>query len=325
MRILKRKKRTREYYYLQHSFRTLKLARLNHKSDLAPQSLHSKLLGKASLGRQIGKTDFSENGKVITREKYIGKKLPPVGKLADVKRKFFEECYKQNLFKVLYKIKTGFQKEWSKYPKSIKDKVEEQIAIAFTYNTNAIEGSTITLEETHELLEHGITPNKPLRYTQESIAHEQVFLEILKKKENLSIPTLLRWHKKVFGETKKDIAGRFREYLVRIGAYIAPDWQNVNKLMKELIKFYRKNNRINPIELAARMHYKFEMIHPFGDGNGRVGRLLMNYILWHHKYPMLIIEYKKRKSYYKSLQKGEDGFVSYFIRRYLAVHKKYTG
>ena len=127
----------------------------------------------------------------------------------------------------------------------------------------------------------------------------------------------------MFGETKSDIAGRFRDYLVRIGAYLAPDWQNVRNLMNKLINFINKNSRkIHPVELAARAHYKFEKIHPFGDGNGRIGRLLMNHILWYAGYPMIIIEYKKRKSYYKALQRGEEGFVRYFIRRFLAIHRK---
>ena len=70
---------------------------------------------------------------------------------------------------------------------------------------------------------------------------------------------------------------------------------------------------MNPVELAVRAHYRFEKIHMFGDGNGRVGRLLMNYILWHEGCPILIIEYAKRKSYYRALEKDEAGFVRYFF------------
>jgi Fic family protein len=77
-----------------------------------------------------------------------------------------------------------------------------------------------------------------------------------------------------------------------------------------------------PVEIAGRAHFMFEKIHPFGDGNGRIGRLLLNCILWKNGYPMLIFEYRKRKAYYKALQRNEEGFTNYFIRRYVSVHKK---
>lgn len=273
----------RNYYYLQHSFR---------KED-----------------------------RVITKEKYLGKRIPK--NIEEIKRLFLEECRKAGLFELFEKIRKGFQKEWQKYPKSMKEKVKEQIAIAFTYNTNAIEGSTITLEETRELVEHKIAPNKPLMDIKETEEHVRVFLDMLKKKEKFDNKLILKWHKELFQYTKSDMAGRFREYLVRVGNYIAPDWQDVKYLMEELIKFYNKNKKMDAIGMAARMHYRFEQIHPFGDGNGRIGRLIINYILWYNKYPMLIIEYKKRKSYYKALQRNEDYFFNYFARRYLKVHKKY--
>lgn len=284
MRILKRKKGKKEYCYLQHSFR--------------------------------------KKGKVTTKEKYLGKTIPK--DIEKIKKTFLKECNKESfLFKSLEKIKNEFQKEWKRYPKSIKDKIKEQIAIAFTYNTNAIEGSTITLEETRELIEHKIAPNKPLRDIKETELHSIVFLKMLEKKEKFNIQLILKWHKELFKNTKPDIAGKFRKYNVRVGNYIAPDWHIVKSLMKDLIEFYNENKKMNSVELAARMHYIFEMIHPFGDGNGRVGRLIMNYILWHNQYPMLIIEYKKRKSYYRALQKGEDGFFNYFVRRFLKVYNKY--
>ena len=143
---------------------------------------------------------------------------------------------------------------------------------------------------------------------------------MLKKRERVSNKFILDWHKQIFGETKQDIAGNYRDYLVRVGIYRAPDWQDVKGLMNQLIKFINKS-KINPVELAAISHYRFEKIHPFGDGNGRIGRLLMNQILWHNQYPMIIIEYKKRKSYYKALSKDEQGFVNYFMRRYLSIHR----
>lgn len=283
MRIIKRKKGKKEYFYLQHSFR--------------------------------------KKGKVITKEKYLGTKIP--ADIEKIKEELVRE-QKEELYRKLEQIKENFQKEWGKLPQAAKDKEKEEIAVAFTYNTNAIEGSTITLEEAREIIYDKIAPNRPLKDIRETEKHSEVFLDMLKKKEKLSNAVLLRWHKEIFGETKKGIAGRYRNYLIRIGDHIAPDWQDVEKLMNRLVKFLNEA-RINAVEFAARAHYRFEKIHPFGDGNGRIGRLIMNHILWHNGYPMLVIEYKKRNSYYRALKKDEEGFVRYFIRRYLAVHKKRLG
>lgn len=280
MRIIKRKKGNKEYFYLQHSIR--------------------------------------KRGKIVTKEKYLGKDVPKNIKriIEDFRRELQTELYKK-----LEKIKKKFQIEWKKYPKSVKERIKEDLSIAFTYNTNAIEGSTITFEEAREIIHDKISPNKPLRDVKEAEAHSKVFLEIISKKEKITNSLVLRWHKQIFGETKQDISGKYRKYFVVIGKYIAPDWRKVNQLMKELVLFINKS-KMNPVELAARAHYMFESIHPFGDGNGRIGRLIMNHILWHAGYPMLIIEYKKRRSYYRAFLRGEDAFVSYFLRRYLAVHAK---
>ena len=257
--------------------------------------------------------------KVVKKEKYLGTKLPK--NLEDLKQEFLQEIQKE-LYEKLEKIKENFQKQWKELPESAKKKELEEISINFTYNTNAIEGSTITEHEAREIITHGLSVNKPLRDVKETEAHSNVFLGILKKKEKITNKLLLQWHQEIFGETKSDISGEFRHYNVRVGPYIAPDWQKVKKLMDEFIVYINKNKKVNPVELAARAHYKFESVHPFGDGNGRIGRLLMNQILWHAGYPILIIEYKKRSSYYKAFPKGEDYFVNYFIKRYLAVHKK---
>ncbi len=280
MRIIKRKKGQIEYFYLQHSYR--------------------------------------KEGRVITKELYLGKKIPE--NIEEIKGKLMHEPHKI-LFEKLEKIKMDFQNEWKKTPPSAKEKNLKEIAITFTYNTNAIEGSTITLEEARLILEDKIAPNKLIRDIHETESHSAVFLEMLKSKDKISDQLMLKWHKEIFRETKPDIGGIYRNYQVRVGPYLAPDWHKVKDLTAQLIDFINQSD-INSVELAARAHYIFEKIHPFGDGNGRIGRLLMNYVLWKNSYPMLVIEYKKRKSYYKALQQPEEGFAGYFIRRYLAVHKQ---
>ena len=260
-----------------------------------------------------------EGKKVITKEKYLGTEIPI--NIDEIMFAFKKEVQK-NVNRKLEAIKKNFQSEWKRIPESARKKELEEISIAFTYNTNAIEGSTITLEEAREIIHDKISPNKPLKDVRETEAHSKTFLQMLKKREKITKEILLIWHQNIFGETKPDIAGKFRDYLVRVGPHLAPDWQEVKDLMKNFMEFINKNKKMNPVELAGRTHYQFEKIHPFGDGNGRIGRLLMNFILWHKEYPMLIIEYKKRKSYYKALQKDEEHFVSYFLRRYLTFHKK---
>jgi Fic family protein len=280
MRILKRKKGGKEYFYLQHSFR--------------------------------------KDGKVTTKELYLGKQVPE--NIGEIKAKLAFEA-KEALSQKLEAIRNRFQEEWAKYPESAREREVLEIAIAFTYNTNAIEGSTITLEEARQILEDKVAPNKPLKDIRETESHAKVFLAMLKTEEKISETLLLKWHKGIFDETKPDIAGQFRSYMVRVGPYVAPSWRDLEKLMKQLITFVNQS-KLNPVEIAGRAHFMFEKIHPFGDGNGRIGRLLMNCILWKNGYPLLIFEYKKRKSYYKALQRTEEGFTNYFIRRYIAVHKK---
>lgn len=261
---------------------------------------------------------YRKSKKVIKKEKYLGLKIPK--NIEKIKIEFLKE-FQSDLNVKLNVIKDNFQKEWKKFPDSVKKRELEEISIAFTYNTNAIEGSKITLEETREIIKDKIAPNKPIRNIRETEAHNKVFLEMIEKKEKISINLLSKWHKEIFSDTKPEIAGKFRDYLVTIVNHIPPDSEEINKLMRALLNYINKS-KINPVELASRAHYRFEKIHPFGDGNGRIGRLLLNHILWLSGYPMLIIEYKKRASYYKALKRNEEGFVSYFIRRYLAVHKK---
>lgn len=265
---------------------------------------------------------FRKAGKPTHREFYLGTNLPD--EIEQIKETFLRRILNEEAFVKLGKIKKNFRHHWEKYPESIKKKVLIDFSIDFTYNTNAIEGSTITKEETEDIIKKKISPNKPVQDVLETIAHSKTFFMALDEKKPLSAKIILNWHYELFKETKQDIAGKIREYMVRVGDYTAPDWQDVPKLITEFFPWSSKNRKtMHPVELAARAHYKFEKIHPFGDGNGRVGRLIINNILKNGGYPMLIIDYKKRKSYYHALKKTENDFVNYLIRRYLSRHNEF--
>ncbi|MBU0758359.1 MAG: Fic family protein [Nanoarchaeota archaeon] len=265
---------------------------------------------------------FRKNGQVVSRKKYLGKEIPV--DIESIKIKFLQKCLKEDVFIKLDSIKKNFNRDWKKLPESIKKKNLIDLSVAFTYSTNAIEGSTITLEETDELIKKRISPNKPIDDVKETLSHSKLFLEVINSRSEFDLKTIKKWHKALFFETKPDIAGLIREYSVKVGNYRAPDWQDLKKLLKDYFDWIEQNNAtMHAVEFAARAHHKFEKIHPFGDGNGRIGRLIIALILRKYKYPIMIIPYKKRRTYYHALEKDENGFLLYFVRRYIAEFKDY--
>ena len=144
-----------------------------------------------------------------------------------------QQCLAEDVFIRLNKIKKTFNAEWKRYPESIKKKILLDLSVSFTYNTNAIEGSTITLDETEELLKKKISPNKPLKDVTETLNHSKAFFKIINNQNPLTLKFLLQCHNDIFSQTKLDIAGIIREYSVKVGDYRAPDWQDLDILLKE--------------------------------------------------------------------------------------------
>jgi len=287
--------------------------------------------------RRIGGQDYyyiehsyREGKTVHKKELYLGKSLPR--NLADVERKFLFEVYEQKWFKLFDSIKRNFSKEQKTIPPSLKEKEMKSFAIRFTYDSNRIEGSRLTLRETANLLEKDIAPKeKPLRDIKEAEAHEKVFNEMLGYGKPLSLQTVLYWHKKLFEATKQDIAGKVRQHQVAISGskFTPPLPSEIQPLLNEFFSWYGKNRqKLHPIELAALVHLKFVTVHPFADGNGRISRLMMNFILRKHGFPMLDIHYENRAGYYTALERSQlkrnDAvFLQWFFRRYVKEHKKY--
>ncbi len=268
--------------------------------------------------------------KVQKKEIYLGRKIP--SNIEEIKKNMLEDIYSKKWYSYVDKIKKNYSQNQRAIPKSIREKELENFVTIFTYDTQRIEGSTLTRRETADLLERGIAPkNKPMRDVLEAQAHRDLFFEILNSKKDLSLHEIMDWHWKLFGKTKPDIAGKLRTYPVVIGGskFIPPSPVEVYPMLTEFFKWYNKNkNKKHPIEIAALAHLKFVTIHPFGDGNGRISRLIMNFILGRKKYPMLDIPYDGRNSYYNALersqvQKEDRIFLQWFAKRYIKEHKRH--
>lgn len=184
---------------------------------------------------------------------------------------------------------------------------------AFTFNTNAIEGSEINSHEVREIIEEDKWPDKPKADIAETYGVKEALFFIRKTKEPLSLELIKKIHEMVF-KNSKPFAGQFRkpreEVVVRnvLGEILhegAPQ-SRVISLLKELVEWYKKYKSSYPaIVLSSVIHNQFENIHPFNDGNGRVGRILLNYVLLKHDLPPVNISLRNRSEYYKSLQAYE--------------------
>ncbi|MCH8329354.1 MAG: Fic family protein, partial [Nanoarchaeota archaeon] len=229
-------------------------------------------------------------------------------------------------------IKKAFSKEFFNLPRTSKERYIESFMITFTYNTNRIEGSTLTLKETADLLQEHITPrNKPIRDVKETEAHRKVFYDMMGYKKELSLAAILHWHKLLFHESDIEIAGNIRKHTVAIARSKVefPMAAELDTLLHEFFNWYRKvKDSLNPVILAALVHLRFVTIHPFSDGNGRISRLMMNFVLHSKGYPMLNIEYTNRNAYYNALErsqlKNDDHFFAqYVIKRYIKAYGEY--
>jgi Fic family protein len=285
--------------------------------------------------RRKGNQDYyylyhdSKKGKRKQREVYLGKAIPK--DIEERKKNFAIEIERGNWIPELEQIHENFKNMQKNIPKSIQEKNLESFSVKFTYNTQRIEGSALTLKDTALLLEYGLSPsNRPNNDIKETELHQKLFLKIIKQKDDLSLVLVKKWHKELFAQTKPEIAGLLRNYDVRISQseFIPPPYTSVNLLVSEFFTWYNVNKKkLNPVELAALVHLKFVTIHPFGDGNGRTTRLMINHVLNTFDYPLLDIDYADRRSYYNALEKSQTKdddlpFLQWFMKRYLKIHKK---
>lgn len=192
-------------------------------------------------------------------------------------------------------------------------KLRDQLEVEMTYNSNAIEGNSLTLRETYLVLQEGLTiKGKPLKDHLEAKDHKEAldFLYELVSQDHYTISEHLirQLHQLVVRETDTEFAGRYRTGSVIIGGadHTPPDAVDVPRQMEELIHWLKKNEKtLHPVECAALLHHKLVYIHPFFDGNGRTSRLVMNVLLMRKGFPLAIILKNDRKKYCRVLQTAD--------------------
>jgi excisionase family DNA binding protein len=190
-------------------------------------------------------------------------------------------------------------------------KLRETMEIAYTYNTNAIEGNTLTLRETQLVIREGLTiRGKSLSEHLEAKNHPAAIAYIENMVNNpIAEENVLELHRILFSGFCEG-AGSYRNGQVYLEGrdIMPPPAFEVPQLIRNLLDWLEKNpEELRPIELAAIFHHRFVEIHPFDDGNGRVGRLLMNMLLIKNGYPLTVIKTVDRRRYYDSLQKADNG------------------
>jgi Fic family protein len=207
--------------------------------------------------------------------------------------------------------------------KSVLDKLREQFTIEMTYHSNAIEGNRLTLKETLLVLREGITiKGKNLQEHLEAKNHEEAMnflFEIVEKKKRLTLShSLIRQlHQLVVKDTESKIAGVYRSTDVHIlgSKHSPPPGYQVNEHMTQFLKWMAENKReYHPVEFAALTHHRFVAIHPFEDGNGRTGRLLMNLLLMRQSYPVTMIQKNDRTNYYRALESADQGKLNAIVK-----------
>jgi len=310
MYIEKRKEGNKIKYYLAHSFRE---GGKVHKIR--------KFLGKNINDKEL-KERVSKAQKIIFEEieRYKIISDPLKAPLSDDKIKFIERLEINQKLKVFH----FSERQWKLFSE------------LFTYNTNAIEGSELEQKEVKRILEKDEWPKKSKEDIAETYGVNEAIEFIQKTKEHISLNLIKELHKIVF-KNSKGFAGEFRktgeEVAIRNGLgdiihYGAPA-SRVTSLLKELIEWYNKhNNKYPALVLAIVIHNQFENIHPFVDGNGRIGRLLLNNILIRNKFPPINIDFKNRKEYYSALQEYEKNhnirpMIDLLLKEYKSLKKRF--
>ena len=179
------------------------------------------------------------------------------------------------------------------------------------YNSNAIENSTLSLEETEKILlqidlDRYITERE--LFEAKNLARVVTYIDKRAKEQELTLEVILSLHKMLISNIRDDIAGNFRKEneFVRVGSHIAPDPKDVIPRLEKMLVEYNASSGDTVVKRIAKLHLNFEYIHPFVDGNGRIGRVLNNYLLIREGFVPINIKFIDRKNYYEAFREFDE-------------------
>ena len=205
-------------------------------------------------------------------------------------------------------------------PKETLKSLKESINLEWTYNSNGIEGNTLTLRETQVVLEGITVGGKTIKEHLEAINHEKAIIyldELVKDNKPITEWNIKNIHQLILKEIDNENAGRYRRENVTIkgATHIPPDYIKIPELMEKLILNFQTWNKYHPVIQAALLHGELVKIHPFIDGNGRTSRLIMNLDLMNNGYNPVIIKKEDRLEYYDVLDKAHTtGNYTNFVK-----------
>jgi fido (protein-threonine AMPylation protein) len=215
-------------------------------------------------------------------------------------------------------VKLHFTKEVSKLHSQTQEEIYEHFLIDFAYNTTSIEGNTITLEQADKLLRENLTPKeKSPREIFDLQNTQKVFFWLRENRPAFSQDLIITIHDKLLENIDMRKGYRDRDVRVFQSRFKTSPGKYVRSDMKLLFDWYKKNKtKLHPFVLACMFHHKFEKIHPFYDGNGRTGRMIMNFLLMAQNYPPLIIKKKHRSNYLATLADADKSGINHIDPAY---------
>lgn len=233
-----------------------------------------------------------------------------------------------SVIKKLEEVRLAYNELRKKISKKQLQDIIDRFTVNFTYETNAIEGNSLTLKDVAIVLhEKKAIEGKDLREIYEALNTREAMQLIFDNKLKITEQDIIKLHRILVQNT--GVAFGYKKlpnFLLGRDIKTTPP-EKVEEEMREMIKWYNDNEKIHPLERASVFHGRFEAIHPFEDGNGRVGRLLINVILMNNGYPPLIIRKTHRTSYLACLEAFDnshsDKLKRFLIEKYKATYKKF--